>query len=298
MLVTKFKDLLIRDSKIFNNCSEKFVQDILSVSEKVKYFPGEMIRDAGSANNHVFVVVKGQVNIVDGKDTVLHKNDVVGIYSHMNGLGFCVYTSYASQKGAICIRVSKKLLNFFFKTYPRDKEIIISNTLRYVNRRPREHILSAMKMQVSVGINQCKNGSKTNLYHNTSSDYKKQTTSMKKSSTPENQKDRKEIHVRPNVVRMAEHAEGIAQINSEKSQSLAQETIQKTRRHSDTIGGTELLYSNSNSQEKSKSATEYVRIFQNYDLKFRQKSKIFNFRCMCLSCWVMFALYFTWFSNV
>ena len=302
MLDTKFQKLFTKDVEIFKDCSEQFIQDIFTRCEKISYLPGEIIRHAGRSNKHVFVVVRGSVNVVDGNDTVLTRNDVVGIYSHIHDLGFCVYTSYAARKGAICIRITNKLLDAVFKRYPKDKKIVLRNTLNYVNRRPRAHILSAMQLQVNNSRNQSTNGSMNKFYGNIPSDCENITKSMKNCCTLEKRRVGKEsfneIHVLPNAVLTPEHAHSIAQINSEKSESLAQEIFQKTRCHSSNIGDPALFYSNVNSQEKSESAIEYVRIRQIYDFKFGPKFKICNFRCMCLSCWVMVAVYVTWVSNV
>ena len=173
---TKFQKLL-RNVEVFTGCSVHFLKDIFAECEKVSYLSGEIIRVAGRTNKHILVVVEGSVNIVDGKNTVLHENDVVGIYSQINDLNFCVYTAYSARKGAICIRIWRKKLNDMFGKYPQEKTIIMRNTLKYVNRRPRAHILAAMQMQVSYRKNQFQEGSITNLNPNESSHCKRRTHS-------------------------------------------------------------------------------------------------------------------------
>jgi len=129
-----------------------------------------------------------------------------------------------------------------------------------------------------------------------------------------------DMHVQFNAVLMAEHADSIVQINSENSKIPAQKTFEKARRksvpvsvgasfsnltsqfhkarrHSANISNGALFYSKVISQEKSKSTTEYAIIGQTSHLKLGHKFKFWNFRCMCLSCWVMVAVCVTWFSN-
>jgi len=174
---TKIQKVVLRDVDIFKDCSEHFLQDVFALSEEVSYLSGEIIKEVGRVNTHIWVVVSGSVNIVNGNDTVLHNNGVVGIYSQMNNLGFFVYTAYAAREGAICIRISKQVLNTMFKKYPQDKQITIRNTLKYVDRRPRAHILAAMQMQVNNAGRHFTEGPMTILNPNKSSHCKKATHS-------------------------------------------------------------------------------------------------------------------------
>jgi len=375
MPATKLYEFFLRDVKNFTDCSEHFLQDVFALSEKVSYLPGEILRTAGRKNTHVWVVFSGKVHIVDGNDTVLDRNDVVGIYSQMNELGFCVYTAYAAREGAICLIISQQLLNTMFKKYPLDNVIIMRNTLKCANRRPRAHILAAMQMQVSNSQSHFGEGSVKNLNPNKYSHSENRTfsksaptvlefpastkahstlgnemvpegslsvlklnygnnytedsmskirsngfacrqertfsksgsnvlkfqESMDRRSILEIQRDGQdcltEMDIRLNAVFMTEHANCIAQINLEKSKSLAQATFQRARRHSANISGGALFYSNVILQEKYKSATEYVTNGQTSHLKLGHTLKFWNFRCACLSCWVMVAVYVTLFSN-
>jgi len=421
MAATKFQKVFLRDVEIFTDCSGHFLQDVFALSKKVSYLPGEIIREAGRANTHILVVVWGSVNIVDGKDTVLIRNDVVGIYSQIDDLGFCVYTAFAARKGAICMRISRTLLNTMLKKYPQDKMIIMRNTLKYVNRRPRAHIVAAMQMQVSnceshftegsmtnlnpnksshrkkathstslrdvfevtgstkahstVGIEMLQEGPMTNLNPNKFSNRKNKTHSKslrnvsevtgstkahstlgiemlqegslsalnlnyRKNATEDSmskitsngfacrqkitytkgvpnvlgftesmdgrsileiQRDRQDgltgMDVRLNAVLMAEHADSITQINSQNSKRLAQETFQRARLNSVNIDGGAPFYSNVISREISKIAIKHVMIGQTSHLKLGHNFKFWKFRCMCLSFWVMIALFVTWYSN-
>ena len=132
----------------FLGCSEHLLQNVYALSKQVSYSPGEVLRTAGSNNTHMWIMLSGDVRIVDGMHTVLRKNHVVGIYSQINNLGVCVYTAYAARNGATCIRISRKSLNAIFNQCPEDKRIIMRNCLKFVNRRPQAHILAAMRTQV------------------------------------------------------------------------------------------------------------------------------------------------------
>jgi len=154
MRTTKSRELSLRDVEIFQDCSEHFVQSVYELSITVIYLPGEVLRTAGTKNAHIWVVMSGDVHIVDGMHTVLHRNHVVGIYSQINNLGFCVYTAYAARNGAICIRISRQTLHAIFTKYPQDKCILMRNSLKFVNRRPLQHIITAMHMQVRNTVNQ------------------------------------------------------------------------------------------------------------------------------------------------
>ena len=361
MPATKFNEFFLRDVEIFNDCSEHFLQDVFVLSEEVSYSPGEILRSAGRKNTHIWVVISGNVHILDGKNTVFHRNDVVGMHSLINDLSVCVYTVYAAEEEAICIRISCQSLNDMFTKYSQDKVIIIHNSLKHIHRIPRAHILDAMQMQVSNSGNILNNGSMANLNANKFSHCKKTTKSksvpnvlestkltkahstvgiemdsnrfpycekltysksvpnvlkftgsMDGRSTREIQIARQKSLTEMHAVLMAEHADSIAQKNYENSKIPEQKTFEKARRHS--VGesfsnktsqphkarrhsGGALFYSCVISQAKSKSATKYVRIGQTSHLKLGHKFKFWNFRCMCLSCWVMIALCVTWFSN-
>ena len=236
MPATKF----LRDVELFMDCSEHFLQDIFALSEEVGYLPGEILREAGRENTYIFVVIVGNVHIVDGKDTVLHENDVIGIYSQINKLSVCVYTAYAATEGAICMRVSRELLDTMLVKYPQDKVIIMRNTLKFVHRRPRGHVLAAMQKQVSNFGNQFM----TNVHPNVFSYRKRKSKSApnvlefpestKAHSTLEIKRNRQNsltafyvntlLNVQLNEVLMAEHADRIAIVK-----------FPKTRRHSETL---------------------------------------------------------------
>ena len=223
---TKLHKLFLRDVELFRHCSEHFIEDVFKLSESVGYVPGEILREVGRTNKHTWVVVSGSVNIVDGKDTVLRRNDVVGIYSQINDLGVCVYTAYATRQGAICIRISQKLLKAMLKKYPRDKVIIAHNTLKCVNRRPQQHIMVAMEMQVSNRGNQFTEGSSDFKETTKSKDFPELsdfTESINRCSTLENQHILTAMHVynpenlQLDAVIISERSESIASMNSENS---------------------------------------------------------------------------------
>ena len=154
MRTTKSQEWSLREVELFQGCSEHLLQNVYALSKQVSYLRGEVLKTAGSKYTHMCVVISGDVRIVDGMDTVLHKNHVVGIYSQINDLGIYVYTAYAARNGATCMRISRKSLNAIFNKYPQDKRIIMLNCLKFVNRRPRAHILAAMRMQVDGSANQ------------------------------------------------------------------------------------------------------------------------------------------------
>jgi len=418
MAATKLNEFSLRNVEIFKDCSEKFLQDVFALSEEVIYFPGEILRTAGTKNMHIWVVIRGKVQIVDGNNTVINSNDVVGIYSLINDLSVCVYTAYAEEKETICMRISNKSLNYLFIEFLQDKLVIVRNTLKCVNRRPRAHIMAAMEMQVGNSGRIFINGSMTNLKPNNFSNCKittcskgvpnflecteltkahsiieidkvrefhknrfeslqnksystsvpnllecikltkahstleidkvrefhknrfasRQNKSYSKSvpnvlkfselidrrSILEIQRDRQnsltDMHLQLNSVLIAEHANIIAQINSENSKFQTQKRVKNerrksvpvnigasfsnmtpqlnnARRHSTSISSGALFYSKVVLQQKSRSTTEYASIRQTSHLKLGHKLKFLNFRCMCLSCWVMVAVCVTWFSS-
>jgi len=151
MNAMKFHEFVLADINIFSDCSEQFLQDVFPLFEKVNLLPWEILKTTGSVCKYIWVVVTGNVYIVDGNDNVLNKNDVVGIYQQIYDQSIHIYTAYATQQGAVCMRISQEYLKAMFTKYPQDKEIIMRKGLKYINRIPQGHIMTAMKMQVSHG---------------------------------------------------------------------------------------------------------------------------------------------------
>ena len=147
--MSMLQELVVADIELFTDCSDAFLQNVLPLFDKVVYQPGEIIKTTGSVHQYVWIVESGGVKVVDGKGTVLHRNDVVGMHSLTPDASFCVYTAYAARQGAVCMRISRDSLNAMFTKYPQDQVLVMRNGLKYATRRPQADILVAMQMQVA-----------------------------------------------------------------------------------------------------------------------------------------------------
>ena len=140
----------IADIKLFVNCTDAFLGEVLPLLDRVVYLPGEILKTRGSAHQYVWIVQSGGVSVFNDKDTVMCRNDVISMHALMSrDASVCVYTACATQDGAVCLRLSRDLLNLILDKYPRDKKVVMYNGFKYAPRRPRAHILLAMQAQVA-----------------------------------------------------------------------------------------------------------------------------------------------------
>ena len=79
-------------------------------------------------------MVSGAVQIVDGEQiiSVNRRNDAVGIFAILFELRHFLYTAFATQQGAVCMRLSREGLNEMLQKYPQDKEILMRNAFKQI----------------------------------------------------------------------------------------------------------------------------------------------------------------------
>lgn len=167
MCSTKSLQSNITDIKLFVNCTDAFLGEVLPLLDRVVYLPGDILKTRGSAHQYVWIVQSGGVSVFDDKGTVMCRNDVISMHALMSrDASVCVYTACAAQDGAVCLRLSRDLLNLTLHKYPRDKKVVMYNGFRYALRRPQAHILLAMQTQVATRGNGLTDVSTTSPHSN------------------------------------------------------------------------------------------------------------------------------------
>lgn len=150
MASTLSQELAATGTELFTECADAFLQDVFPLFDNVVYLPWEILKTSGSVQKYIWIVESGSVRVVDGKDTVLRTNGVVGMHALVTpSASVGVYTVYATRQGAVCMRIALDSLKCMLRKHPQDKALVMRNGLKYATRRPQGDIVLAMQRQVA-----------------------------------------------------------------------------------------------------------------------------------------------------
>jgi len=125
---------LLSGIRLFIDCSEHYLEGLCVLLREVRFVPEEILFSAGEVCKEIWFVVSGAVQIVDGEQiiSVNRRNDAVGIFAILFELRHFLYTAFATQQGAVCMRLSREGLNEMLQKYPQDKEILMRNAFKQI----------------------------------------------------------------------------------------------------------------------------------------------------------------------